>query len=113
LERIKWQERISNDVVLRIVDEARGLIRTMGERKKNWIGHVLRGDGLLRDVMEGRMLGSRPWGRPRMGMIEELREIIMIGNRKEKEKFESMKRRAEDREGWRVFVPRTGRLAEN
>ena len=60
LEKIKWQERISNDEVLTIVDETRCLIRTIGERKKNWIGHVLRGNGLLRDVLEGRMLGNRP-----------------------------------------------------
>jgi hypothetical protein len=70
------------------------------------------GDGLLRDVLEGRMLGSKPQGRPRMGMIE-LREVRMKGNRKENESFESMKRRVEDREGWRVFVPRTCQKAEN
>jgi len=23
--------------------------------RKNWIGHILRGDGLLKDVIEGRM----------------------------------------------------------
>jgi hypothetical protein len=57
--------------------------------------------------MEERMLGSRPQGRPRMGMIEELREVRMKGT------FGSMKRRAEHREVWRVFVPRTCRKAEN
>jgi hypothetical protein len=60
---------------------------------------VLRGDGLLREVLEGRMMGSRPQGRPRMGMIE-LREVRMKGNRKEKESPGSLKRRAENREGW-------------
>jgi hypothetical protein len=74
LERIKWHERISNDEVLTIVDETRCL---------NWIGHVLRGDGLLRDVLEGRMLGRRLQGRPRMGMIEELREVVIKGNTRE------------------------------
>ena len=69
LEKITWQDKISNDEVLTIVDESRGLIRTIGERKKNWIGHVLRGDGLLKDVLEGRMLGNRPQGKPRMEMI--------------------------------------------
>ena len=29
------------------------------QRKKNWIGHVLRGDGLLREVIEGKMEGKR------------------------------------------------------
>jgi hypothetical protein len=46
-------------------------------------------------------------------MIEELREVRMKGNRKEKELFGSMKRKAEDREGWRVFVSRICRKAEN
>ena len=41
-------------------------------RHKNWIRHILRGDGLLRDVMEGRMMGKKPRGRPRAGMIDEL-----------------------------------------
>ena len=113
LEKIKWQDKISNDEVLAILNESRCLITTIGERKKNWIGHVLRGDGLLRDVLEGRMLGSRPQGRPRMGMIDELREIDMKAGRMKKESFESMKRRAENRQGWRVFMPRTCRKAEN
>ena len=81
------------------MNESRCLIRTIGERKKNRIGHVLRGDGLLRDVLEGRMLGRRLQGRPRLEMIDELREIYMTENGKEKESFGSMKRRAEDRKG--------------
>ena len=32
---------------------------------KRWIGHILRGDGLLREVMEGRIVGKRPGGRKR------------------------------------------------
>ena len=48
-----------------------------------------------------------------MGMIDGLREIEMKAGKKKKESFESMKRRAEDRQGRRVFVPRTCRKAEN
>ena len=88
---------ISNEELLRRVKEKRGLIRTIYQRQKNWIGHVLRGEGLLRDVLEGRMIGKRPRGRPRIGMISELME----GS------FEKMKRRAEGREEWRKWVPRT------
>ena len=40
------KDKISNDDVLTTVNESRCLITTIGERKKNWIGHVLRGDGL-------------------------------------------------------------------
>ena len=44
LEKIKWQDKISNGEVLTIVDESRCLIRTIGVRKKNWIGHVVYDD---------------------------------------------------------------------
>ena len=30
----------------------------MWRGKKNWIGHILRGESLLKEVMEGRMLGK-------------------------------------------------------
>ena len=56
VEKIKWHDQISNDEVLTIVNESRCLIRIIGERKKNSIGHVLRGDGLLRDVLEEECL---------------------------------------------------------
>jgi hypothetical protein len=59
------------------------------------------------------MLGSRPQGKPRMGMIDELREVVMKAAKKKMELVGSMNRRAEDREGWRIFVPRTCRKAEN
>ena len=84
MEKITWQDGIGNDEVLTVVDESRCFIKTIGERKKNWIGHVLRGNGLLRDVLERRMLGSRPQGRQRMGMIDELREIEIKAGKKKK-----------------------------
>jgi len=37
------RERINNDTIVR--------------RKKNWIGHGMRGEGLLMEVMEGRIRG--------------------------------------------------------
>src|SRR5206468_5891612 len=66
MEGINWRRKISNEEVLKRVDENRCLMKTVFKRKKNWIGHVLRGDGLLRDVLEGRMMGKRVRGRPRI-----------------------------------------------
>ena len=71
-------------------------------KAKNWIGHILRGDGLLRDVMEGRMMEKSPRGRPRAGMMDELMEVSYV----------NMKRRAEEREEWRRWVHRTCLRAE-
>ena len=63
MEKISWKGRISNEVVLGRVGVERELITTLRNRKKSWIGHVLRGDGLLKEVIEGRMEGSKPRGR--------------------------------------------------
>ena len=63
----------------------------------------MRGDGLLKLVLEGRMENERARGRPRIGTIDDLMEGSYVG----------MKRRAEDREEWRSWLPRNCRKAEN
>ena len=40
-----------------MVGERQVLVDVMIQRKKNWIGHVVRGEGLLREVIEGKMDG--------------------------------------------------------
>ena len=99
MEKISWKDRISNEVVLGRVGVERELITMLRSRKKSWIGHVLRGDGLLKEVIEGRMEGSKPRGRPRLGMLDDLITASYV----------DMKRKAEDREGWKSYMPWTCR----
>ena len=54
------------------MNEERSLIKMIWDGKKNWIGHVVRGDSLIKLVQDGRMEGKRPRGRPRMGMIDDV-----------------------------------------
>ena len=58
---------------------------------------------MLKDVIEGRMEGKRARGRPRLGMLDEL----MTGS------YVDMKRRTEDRGGWKSYMPWTCRKAEH
>ena len=69
-----WTEKITNEEVLRRVGESRTMMMIIVRRKKNWIGHVIRGEGLLREVLEGKMVGKRGPGRPRIGMLDKLLE---------------------------------------
>jgi len=62
----------------------------------------LRGDGLLKDVIEGKMERKRTRGRRRIGMIDEL----TVGT------CDQMKRIAEDRVGRRSWTPCTCLTAE-
>jgi len=102
-KRIRWNDMKTNEQVLSAVGERRKIIETIVNRKKNWIGHILRGDGLLKDVIEGRIEGKRTRGRRRIDMIDELMEGT----------YGQMKRRAEDRVGCRSWTPWTCRTAEH
>jgi hypothetical protein len=103
MEKISWTEKITNEEVLERVGEERQLIKLIRNRKKNWVGHVLRGDGLLKKVTEGRMEGKRGRGKPRIGMLDEL--IVRS--------YGDMKRMAENRVDWKSWVPWTCRKAEH
>ena len=51
MEKISWRDRMSNEKVLGLVKEKRSIMNIITERKKRWIGHILRGNGLLREVI--------------------------------------------------------------
>jgi len=63
----------------------------------------LRHEGLLRYVIEGKMQAKKPRGRPRTCMLNELK----------KGSSGQMKRRAEDRGGWKCWIPETCHLIEH
>ena len=54
-ENIMLSDKIRNEEVLRKVGEVRKLVNLIRCRKRNWIGHIVRGEGILKDVLEGRM----------------------------------------------------------
>ena len=103
LLKIKSTDKISNEEVLRRVDEQRTLIDTIYRRKRKWIGHVVRGDGLMKLIMEGRMEGSFPPGKPRIGMLDMVKPKFT--KKSKKNGYAIMKRVAMDRERWREWVP--------
>src|SRR6476469_9957493 len=70
--KVSRMDKRTNKQVLRSMNEKRSLIKTIWGRKKNWIGHVVRGDGLIKLVLEGRTEGKAPRERLRMGMIDDV-----------------------------------------
>jgi hypothetical protein len=57
MENILWSDRIRNEEIPRRVGEVRKLVNLIQCRKRNWIGHIVRGQGILKEVLEGRMEG--------------------------------------------------------
>src|SRR6476661_9380931 len=94
--KVSCMDKRPNEQVLSSINEKRSLIKTIWDRKQNWIGHVVKGTDLMKLVLEGRMEGKKPRGRPRMDMIDNVLD----------ETYGDMKRKAENRENWRIWKPR-------
>ena len=95
LAKIRWIDKITNVEVLARVEESRTLMNDIRKRKRKWVGHLLRHEGQLRDVLEGRMEGKQPRGRKRMMMLDEI---------KGEKSYCEIKRQAEDRVFWRKLT---------
>ncbi|KAJ4429480.1 hypothetical protein ANN_21649 [Periplaneta americana] len=53
MEHVKWTDIIRNKAVLERVGEERMMLKLITKRKRNWLGHWLRRNCLLKDALEG------------------------------------------------------------
>ena len=94
--KIKWIDRVSNEGVLRRVEEKRCLEKTSRRRRNNFVGHIMRHDGLMKTIVEGQVEGKKGKGRLRMTYIGQgIKDV-------KQKKYVSMKRLADRREAWRA-----------
>ena len=104
MKNIKWQDHITNEEVLRLVEEERSMIKTILLRQRQWIGHVLRRNSLLTEVLEGRCKGKKAKGRPRQQLLDNLLSD---------KTYEKVKREAQDRAKWKEESSRLSRKPAN
>jgi len=55
MEKLRWTDHVRNEEVLLRVNEQRNILHEMSKRKANWIGHILRRNCLLKQVIEGKI----------------------------------------------------------
>ena len=79
MEKISWTEHVRNEEVLLTVNEQRNILHEMRKRKANWIGHILRRNCLLKQVIEGKKKGemevTRIQGRRRKKLLDDLNPL--------------------------------------
>ena len=61
--RIKCSEKVTNEEILKRIEEKRTLLNNILRRKPNWVGHILRRNCLLHDAIEGQMTEVKGTGR--------------------------------------------------
>ncbi|KAJ4449638.1 hypothetical protein ANN_01042, partial [Periplaneta americana] len=81
-----------DEVVLERLGEERMMLKLIRKRKRNWLGHWLRRNCLLKDALEGIVNGRRVRGRRRYEMIDNIK---IYGT------YEETKRKAENSKDWR------------
>jgi len=113
LLRITWKDKRTNEWVKDRICEVCGyepesIVDVMKRRKFRYFGHLVRGGGTARAVMEGEMQGSRGRGRPQRKWMDDLKDWSGEGSI-------TLNRMTMDRERWRQAVyswvhPRPPRL---
>jgi hypothetical protein len=58
MEKISWTDHVRNEEVLYRVEDRRNILREISKWKANWIGHVLRRNCLLQQVIAGKIKGG-------------------------------------------------------
>jgi len=75
---ICWTDHVRNEEVLVRVNKQRNILEEIRKRKANWIGHILRRNCLLKQVIEGKITGEmevvRSRGRRRKKLLDDLKD---------------------------------------
>jgi hypothetical protein len=96
LEKISWTEHVRNEELLLTVKEQRNMLHEISKWKANWIGHILRRNCLLQNVIEWNIKGGIEVkgrrGRRRRKLLDDI---------KERRGYYHLKEEALDRTTWR------------
>ena len=83
----------TNESVQQEIGVERELLKTLKNRRKKWLRHIMRRDSLYPTVKERKLEGRRGRGRKRGTLLGNLGGGRLYGE---------LKRMAEDREEWRL-----------
>jgi hypothetical protein len=91
-----------NEEVLLRVKEQRNTLHEISKKKANWIGHILRRNCLLQQVIEGKIKG-----RIEVTGIRGRRRRKLLDDLKERRGYSHLKKEALDRTMWRAGFGRS------
>ena len=104
--KMKWQDLVKNEEVLRLVEEEGSMVNTILKRQRQWVGHLLRRNSSLTEVLEGRCLGRKA----KETIEDQGRNLdnLLNGNT-----YAKVKREAQDRARWKEESSRLSRKPAN
>ena len=70
--KIQWTDRIMNEKVFQRVKEDRLLLKILNNRLHSWIGHIIRHNEFVVNILEGAISGKKAMGRPRLRYLKQV-----------------------------------------
>src|SRR6218665_3123065 len=89
MEKISWTEHISNEV-LKLVEEKRSLLTIIRTSQRNWMGHIMTGDSLQREIIEEWIVNEEGEDQEKITGLDDERGIQQA----------KLKEEAQHRETW-------------
>jgi hypothetical protein len=94
MEKISLTGHVRNEEALLRVKEQKNILHEESKRKANWIGHILRRNCLLRQIIEGKIKGGievtgRQGGRHRK-LLDDLKKRRGYSHPKEEALYRTM-----------------------
>ena len=98
--RILWTEKKSNEEKMEMAGYKRSLLKTIRKRQLHFVGHINLADGLEKQILSGKICGTKSRGRQRTKYTDSLNDFV---TRKESPNNELIWR-TDDREGWKAMI---------
>ena len=99
LLNIPYKDHVTNEEVRNRIQNAIGvhddLLTMVKKRKLRWYGHISRSSGMAKTILQGKVKGARWRGRQKKRWENNIKEWTGMGF------GDSLRRAAEDREGWK------------
>ena len=94
--KIKWTDRITNDEVFQKVKEERLLLKILKNRRHSWIGHKIRRNEFVVNILGGAISGKKAVGRPRLQYLKQ------VARNTGADSYPAMKRTACNKSRWKA-----------
>jgi hypothetical protein len=71
--KTKWTARIMHDEIFQRAKGKRLLLNLKKNRRHSWIGHTVRHNDFVVNILEGAISGKKAMGRPRLGYLQQFK----------------------------------------
>ena len=100
--KIPWTDKTPNTQVLMYAQPKMPLLSLVVKHQLTYFGHIMRANGLEKNIMLGKVTGRRRRGRQRMRWLGTVEKEAGLN-------LNEMRWMVEDRSGWRAFIHQIAR----